>query len=368
MKALKKTAFILNILAAILLFACYFSVYVSPEKTVAVALLPFIYIGLLIANLFFVLLWLFISWKYSLISAITILIGIKFLGLIFPVLSYFGGENKSGEIKIMTYNVMVFGLYDWKENNTIKSDILSLIKNENPDIVCLQEAYWNGSNRNFVTIDSVKKVTGAEYEFRSAMATAVGGQNFGLATVSRYPVVNTYSHKFDDSYNGFIYTDLIIKEDTVSIIKEDTVRVYNCHLQSIQLNQNDYTIIEEISDSDDNTKVKIVLKKYLKSLTKRAKQAELIRASIDSCNYPVFVCGDFNDGPLTYTYFKIAKGLRDSFCSKGKYPGYTWENFKIKQRIDYILFDKSFTCASHKIIKEELSDHYAVVGEFDMGE
>ena len=137
-----------------------------------------------------------------------------------------------------------------------------------------------------------------------------------ITTVSRYPVVNTYSHKFDDSYNGFIYTDLIIKEDTV--------RVYNCHLQSIQLNQNDYTIIEEISDSDDNTKVKIVLKNYLKSLTKRAKQAELIRASIDSCNYPVFVCGDFNDGPLTYTYFKIAKGLRDSFCSKGKYPSYNF--------------------------------------------
>lgn len=357
MKAFKKIALILNILTALLLFACYFSVYVSPEKTVAVALLPFVYIGLLIANAFFVLFWLFISWKYSLISAAMIIAGIKYFGLIFPVLSYFGGENKSGEIKIMTYNVMVFGLYDWQENNTIKSDILSLIKNENPDIVCLQEAYWNGSNRNFVTIDSVKKVTGAEYEFRSAMATAVGGQNFGLATVSRYPVVNTYSHKFDDSYNGFIYTDLIIKEDTV--------RVYNCHLQSIQLNQNDYTIIEEISDSDDNTKVKIVLKKYLKSLTKRAKQAELIRASIDSCNYPVFVCGDFNDGPLTYTYFKIAKGLRDSFCSKGKYPGYTWENFKIKQRIDYILFDKNFDCVSHKTIKEDLSDHYAVVGEFD---
>ncbi len=358
MKTLKKIALILNIIAAILLFACYFSVHVSPEKTLAVALLPFIYIGLLITNAVFVVFWIFINWKLSFISAVVIVVGVKFFGLIFPVLHYFNGANKSGEIKIMTYNVMVFGLYNWEGNKSIKTDILNLIAEENPDIICLQEAYWNSNNRNFVTIDSVKKLLGAEYEFRSAMATAVGGQNFGLATVSRYTIVNSYSHKFDESFNGFIYTDLIIKDDTV--------RVYNCHLQSIQLNQNDYTIIEEISESDDNTKVKIVLKKYLKSLTKRAGQAELIRASIDSCNYPVFVCGDFNDGPLTYTYFKIANDMSDSFCSKGKYPGYTWENFKIKQRIDYILFDKNFSCTSHKVINKELSDHYAVVGEFNL--
>jgi len=340
-----------------MLIACYFSVYVSPEKTLAVALLPFIYIGLLITNAFFAVFWIFINWKFSLISLVGMVAGVKFFGLIFPVLSLFSSSEKSGEIKIMTYNVMVFGLYDWKENNNIKSKILSLIEAESPDIVCLQEAYWNGSNRNFVTIDSVKKVIGADYNFRSAMATAVGGQNFGLATVSRYPIVNSFSHKFEGSFNGYIYTDLIIDDDTV--------RVYNCHLQSIQLNQNDYTVIDEMSETDDNTKIKIVLKKYLKSLVKRANQAEIIRASIDSCDYPVFVCGDFNDGPLTYTYFKIAKGLSDSYSSKGKYPGYTWENFKIKQRIDYILFDKNFDCRSHKIIKEELSDHYAVVGEFD---
>lgn len=358
MKTLKVIALVLNIVFAVLLIASYFSVYISPEKTLAVALLPFVYIILVITNLVFVIFWLFVKWKYSFISAISVMAGIKFFGLIFPVLSFFGESSKSGEFKIMTYNVMVFGLYDWKENNNIKADILNLIKRENADIICLQEVYWNSSNRNFVTLDSIKKITESEFEFRSAMATAVGGQNFGLATISRYQIVNTYSHKFDDSYNGFIFTDLIINKDTV--------RVYNCHLQSIQLNQNDYTIIEELTESDDNTKVKIVLKKYLKSLKSRAKQAEIVRASIDSCAYPVFVCGDFNDGPLTYTYFKIAKGLRDTYCSKGKYPGFTWENFKIKQRIDYILFNDKYKCISHKVIKEKLSDHFPVVAEFNL--
>lgn len=339
-----------------MLIACYFSVYISPAKTLAVALLPFIYTGLLITNILFVVLWLFFNWKYSLISAVSIIIGIKFLGLVYPVLSLFGSGADKGDLKIMSYNVRVFGLYNWQNNVNIKADIIELIRDENPDIICLQEVYWNNSDRNFITLDSVKLVLGADHDFRFATSTAVGGQNYGLATVSRYPILNSFSLLFEDSRNGFIYNDILINEDTV--------RVYNCHLQSIQLNQNDYTVIEDIAEAEENIKMKIVLKKYLKSLIKRSAQAEIVRASIDSCQYPVFVCGDFNDGPLTYTYFTIAKGLRDSYASKGKYPGYTWDNFKIKQRIDFILYDKKYKCVSHKVIKQDMSDHYPVVAEF----
>lgn len=339
-----------------MLIVCYLAVYVSPVKTLTVALLPFIYTGLLITNGVFAVLWIFINWKFSFISALSIVLGVKFFGLVYPVLPLFSSEKHEGDIKIMTYNVRVFGLYDWQNNVNLKAGIIELIQEENPDIICLQEVYWNKSDRNFITIDSVKIVLDANSDFRLATSTAVGGQNYGLATISRYPIVNSFSLQFESSRNGFIYNDLVIEDDTV--------RVYNCHLQSIQLSQNDYTVIEDIAEAEENVKMKIVLKKYLKSLVKRSKQAEIVRASIDSCNYPVFVCGDFNDGPLTYTYFTIAKGLRDSYSAKGKYPGYTWENFKIKQRIDFILYDKLFKCTSHKVIKENFSDHYPVVAEF----
>ncbi|HOZ30872.1 MAG TPA: endonuclease/exonuclease/phosphatase family protein [Bacteroidales bacterium] len=356
MKTFKRILLITNIVIVAMLIACYFSVYISPSKTLAVALLPFIYSGLLIANALFVVLWLFINWKYSLISALSIVIGIKFLGLIYPVLSLFAGSD-TGDLKIMTYNVRVFGLYDWQNNTRIKADIIKLIEEENPDIICLQEVYWNGSDRSFITLDSIKIVLDADYDFRFATSHTVGGQNYGLATISRYQILNSFSLKFDDSRNGFIYNDILINEDTV--------RIYNCHLQSILLNQNDYTVIEDIAEAEENVKMKIVLKKYLKSLIKRSTQADIVRASIDSCTYPVFVCGDFNDGPLTYTYFTVSKGLRDSFSKRGKFPGYTWDNFGIKQRIDYILYDKQFKCKSHKIIQEYLSDHFPVVAEFD---
>ena len=342
-------------MAAILIIV-YVSVCVSPQKTVAVALLPFIYAGLVVANLFFALLWLLIKWKYSLISVTAILIGIKFITLIFPITSLIPANKNTPDFKIMSYNVMIFGLYNWQDNPQIKANILNTIKNENPNILCLQEAYWNKKSKNFITLDSIAILLETSNVYRSAMATAVGGQNFGLATISKYPIVNTFSHKFENSFNGFIYTDILLIEDTV--------RIYNLHLQSIQLDQNDYTLIEEFSEYDDKTKIKTVLKKYLSSLKSRARQAEMVSASIDSCSYPVFVCGDFNDGPLTYTYFRISKGLKDSFATKGKYPGHTWDNFNIKQRIDYILFDKRYKCVSHVIIKTEDSDHFAIVAGF----
>ena len=345
-----------NIIVALLLILTYFSVYISPEKTIAVALLPFIYVGLTVLNLFFAIIWLILKWKYSFISFVTVLAGIKFISLVFPFSTLFSTSDTSADFKIMSYNVMVFGFYNWDNNQQIKNNIISSIEQENPDILCLQEAYWNNSNQNFITLSPIMQKIGAEDIHQVAMATAVGGQNFGLVTISKYPIVNEYAQKFDKSFNGYIYSDIVINSDTV--------RVFNVHLQSIQLNQNDYTLIEEFAESDDNTKIKIVVKKYLSSLKTRALQAEMVRASIDSCSYPVFVCGDFNDGPLTYTYFTISEGLKDTFVSKGKYPGYTWDNFNIKQRIDYILFDKKFSCKSHKIIKTTDSDHFAIVAGF----
>ncbi len=358
LKTLKKIALITNILLATLLLVSYFSVYISPEKTLVVTLLPFVTGILLVCNLVFAVFWIFFNWKLSLISIISIFAGIKFINLIFPILGLFNSGNTEGDFKIMSYNVMIFGWYNWENNINIKSDIIKLIDDEDSDIVCLQEAYWNSEKRNFITLDSVQTTLEADYIYKSAMATAMGGQNFGLATISKHPIVNTFSHTFEGSYNGFIYTDILLNKDTV--------RDYNCHLQSIQLNQNDYTLIEEFNESDDNTKLKLVLKKYLKSLTKRAQQAEMVKANMDTCSYPIFVCGDFNDAPLTYTYFTIAKGLKDSFASKGKYPGYTWDNFKIKQRIDYILFDKKFNCTNHKVIQEAYSDHYPITASFKL--
>ncbi len=331
MKTIKKILLILNIITALLLLSVYLTVNISPEKISILSLLPFVYVILLGVNVFFVVFWIIFKWKRALISLISILLVIKYITLIFPLSGLLSTNNsEKPDFTIMSYNVMIFGYYDWQNNQKIKSDIMQVIENESPTILCLQEAYWNEENKNFATINLLKQKLDFRYSFRSAMSKAVAGQNFGLVTFSKYPIINSYSYKFKNSFNGYIYNDIIINDDTV--------RIYNAHLQSINFNQEDYAVIEKISEYDNNPKLKNIIKKYLSSLTQRAKQSEELRTSIDSCKYPVFICGDFNDSPLTYTYNTITNGLNDSFVKKGQYPGYTWEKFKIKQRIDYIIF------------------------------
>lgn len=359
MKKFKKIIFFLNVIFALLLIAIHFAINISPEKSIIYAFIPMSFFLLLGINMLFVIFWIIFKWKLVLISLIASIITIKFINLIIPFTSFTNFSEKEGaDLKLMTYNVMVFGLYDWRNNVNKKSDILKLINEEQPHFVCLQEAFWLDNNKNFRTVDSIMLILDTKFLYKKEMANAVGGQNFGLVTVSKYPIINTYSHKFNGSFNGFIYTDILFNNDTI--------RVYNCHLQSIHLDQNDYTVMKSLKESDLNKEMLQLVNKYLRSYQKRASQADMIRASIDSCRYKVFVCGDFNDFPVSYTYNKICGGLKDSFTSRGKFPGGTLNTFKIKQRIDFILYDKDFKCTDYKIIEKNYSDHYPLVAEFKL--
>ena len=56
----------------------------------------------------------------------------------------------------MSFNVRLFDLYNWSNNEKVKSNILNFIKNENPDIICFQEYYYDASN-DFVTRELILK-------------------------------------------------------------------------------------------------------------------------------------------------------------------------------------------------------------------
>jgi endonuclease/exonuclease/phosphatase family metal-dependent hydrolase len=348
---------ITNCIVAAPLLLFYVDAFPSPAESDFVVLMPFGFAAVFIINILFILIWIFLKWKYLFISLITVLIGVTYISAIFPLPSYLNSTNRDGEIKIMTYNAMLFGLYDWQRNHEIKDSIIGLIVNERADILCLQEVYWNKSKQHFAPLEDIMKNASFTSLHKQAMATAIQGQNFGLATLSVYPVVATDFIKFENSFNGVIFTDLLVDDDTI--------RVYNCHMQSIQLNQNDYTIIGSMADSTDNAKMRFVLKKIIEASKQRAKQTDIVANAIANSPYPVIVCGDLNDFPLSYTYLNLSKGLRDSYSVKGKYPGVTWDNFGIRQRIDVIFYDKKFKCTSHKVIEKSFSDHYPVVAEFE---
>jgi mRNA deadenylase 3'-5' endonuclease subunit Ccr4 len=67
----------------------------------------------------------------------------------------FNTSNKlkqSNQIKITSYNSMLFDLYQWKKNKGNRMKILNNLAEINPDILCLQEFFTSEENNNFNNI------------------------------------------------------------------------------------------------------------------------------------------------------------------------------------------------------------------------
>ena len=66
---------------------------------------------------------------------------------------------------------------------------------------------------------------------------------------------------------------------------------------------------------------------------------------------------------MSYVYHTLAKGRKDSFKDCGKGFGSTFAPLWPLLRIDYIIYPEEYCGMSHKVLKENISDHYPVVAE-----
>ena len=88
--------------------------------------------------------------------------------------------------------------------------------------------------------------------------------------------------------------------------------------------------------------LKNILVRLKGAFKKRAVQSTAVSNHISNCPYPVLLCGDFNDTPISYSYSEIlSNNLKDAFVESGKGLGMTYIGAFPSLRIDYILHSKS---------------------------
>ncbi|MBN8693429.1 MAG: endonuclease/exonuclease/phosphatase family protein [Bacteroidetes bacterium] len=299
--------------------------------------------------------------RLALISAFGILVTFFTFNKYFQITITNKGSNS--DIKVTSYNSMLFDLYNWSKNKKSRQHIINSLQEINPDVLCLQEFYNSNREDGLHNIDTVVNALNTKYHHVEYTSIAYGHNHFGLATFSKYPIINKGTIVFNTKSNNIcIYSDLLINKDTV--------RVYNMHLQSISFSKQDYKFIDDALDSDDAQdeleNSKSILRRLKRAFVKRAEQAEKVAYSIKNCPYKVIVCGDFNDTPASYAYRIISKELKDAFVEKGSGFGRTYEGKFPKFRIDYILHDKEIKCNAFEVCDETFTDHYPITGYFQL--
>jgi endonuclease/exonuclease/phosphatase family metal-dependent hydrolase len=334
----------------------YLSPFLQPDEYYIFALAGMFSQFSLLLNLLFIPLWLILKVRYTVLSLLVILVGLPF-NLRQVAINFSPKEQPAGSIKIMSYNVQLFGLYNWKKNKEIRNEIFEFLKREDPDIICFQEYFYEEKN-SFKTTDSLLQILSATNSHFEAASSLYNTHHWGAATFSRYPIVGKGKVKFGTSRGNIcIYTDVKIGTDTL--------RVVNVHFESNRVDNKTISKLTE-SDSTSTEAAGLIFENLRKSYVKRVPQVSQVKEVIKNSPHKIVLCGDFNDVPVSYTYSTTKGDLRDAFIETGKGFGATFANKFSIFRIDYTFFNSGIKINSYKTIRKELSDHYPVVVTFSL--
>jgi len=109
-----------------------------------------------------------------------------------------------------------------------------------------------------------------------------------------------------------------------------------------------------------------IIKKLKTAYAARGDQADLVRQQLDQSPYPAIVCGDFNDVPNSYTYFRIRGDRQDAYSTRGFGIGRTYVHISPTLRIDYIMTSRDFNILQCSKFPLPYSDHHPVITDIQL--
>lgn len=354
-----------NLIFVVLLLVSLSASYISPAK---IWIIPFF--GLMLPvftfiNVLFVIAWILRRRYFAVVSLLAISACLPQYFKLFATRIQLSSNNPiaTQSIKIMSYNVRDFDLYNWSENEHSKEEIFHTLKEKNPDIICFQE-FYNDTTKEFNTIEQLKKI-GYPYYFFTREVVLRGTDEWGIATFSKFPIVNKGNIMKQPFKTGYgkkpfkgIYTDIKIGDSTICVV--------NVHLQSLYFGKKEYETIAEFKETQDLDEhgTRSIVTKLKTGFSRRTKQAEELKAFLDKQTKPVLLCGDFNDLPNSYVMNLIAENRKDAFLENRFGIGHTYNGMIPFIRIDYIFASTNFDVQQFQIVDNKISDHYPIYGVF----
>lgn len=333
-----------NIATVIIMLLIGYSGRLNPESFPILSNACLAFPILLVINVFFLFFWLLFYPKGAIVSILGIIINYV------PVRTYCPLNMKSEKpadcILLMTYNVDGSMKKETDAQGRVTYPALEYIGRSGADVVCVQEAYMTREKAS-----NLREI----YQYADTARNEHGGSC--LTLFSKYPIINKEHIRLGSSLNTCAAFYLKIKDDTVIVV--------NNHLESNNLSLKDRENFEKIAVGSQNREEagresKLLMEKLAEASKIRAPQARKVARYIrEHRHYPIIVCGDFNDNPLSYVRRTIAEGLTDCYVTTGNGPGWTFNHNRILVRIDNILCSKDivpYQCYVES--KMNVSDHH----------
>lgn len=344
---MKKTLRIIFLAFTIL---CYLSVFISPEHfwlagffSLLIPLLILLHIVLLVLNI------------RKLKSAFFVHLAAIIIGFAFVKVSYAVSKNdEETGLKVMSYNVRVFNNYAHLRNEKFISSrkMIGWSVDNDAHIKCFQE-YYNHDRSKVFNVAQQLYDAGWKYDYRKILVRDRSKAEFGLAIFSKLPIIDTGEIRSEnDEFLNSIYADVLYGSDTI--------RIYNSHLESMSINEDNVISAERLAESYKDTGYRL-----RSGFISRSKQVNRLVADINACKHKVILCGDLNELPYSYAYFSLRKLLNNSFEKAGNGFGFTYNGKLFFLRIDNQFFSREMDISqfmTHRNI--DYSDHFPLTATY----
>jgi len=277
----------------------------------------------LLINLVFLFFWVVFKWRMVWISVLGLVLAYVPISIYMPLNS--SQDIPEGALKIISYNVCAYG-GNFKYDDGFEK-VRDYLVEEKPDIVCIQE-----------DIDTWRRYVFLHYEktfaYNDTMVIANNPQSYNaLGIHSKYPIIHRERIAYPSKANGSVAWWLKVGDDTLIVV--------NNHFESCHLNKDDRAqylqmIKGKMPRDSVREESKLLLVKLAEANAKRSGQIRTVRQyALDHGQYPVIVCGDFNDSPISYSRHAMAEVLTDCYATTGKGIGLSYNQKAFSFRIDH---------------------------------
>jgi endonuclease/exonuclease/phosphatase family metal-dependent hydrolase len=339
-----------NVATVLLMVLVGYSDRISPAEHPLLSSIGMTFPAFLLANLLFLFFWLIFKWRKAWIPVVGYLLAYVPISIYIPLNK--PGDTEEASLKLVSWNVCCYG--GGRTDTDYFEDICGYLKEQKADIVCLQEDVdsWRGYFfREYAKV----------YPYNDTTVFCKNSQTMnGLGIHSRYPILKKERIEYESVGNGSVAYYLKVGADTLLVI--------NNHLEGTHLTKADrlrYTDMLRGNMNRDTARAesRFLLGKLGVSSAKRAPQAEAVHRYVaDHSRYPIILCGDFNDTPISYSRHTIAEGLTDCFSKSGNGLGLSYNQKGFYFRIDHIFCSSHYEPLSCQVdSKIDYSDHYPVV-------